>query len=63
MSKQSAIVIGGGIGGLGSACLLAKAGYQVELFEKNEILGGSAGIFSAEGFTFDMGPSSMSLRR
>ena len=56
-SQPSAIVVGGGIGGLGSACLLAKAGYQVDLYEKNEILGGSAGIFSAEGFTFDMGPS------
>jgi phytoene desaturase len=52
-----AIIIGGGMGGLGSACLLAKKGYDVELFEKNSQLGGVASTFSAEGFTFDMGPS------
>lgn len=57
MNQQTAIVIGGGIGGLGTACLLAKAGYKVELFEKNEQLGGRASLFSAEGFRFDMGPS------
>ena len=54
---QSAIIIGGGIGGLGTAALLAKKGFNVQLFEKNETLGGVAGTFSAKGFTFDMGPS------
>ena len=55
--NHSAIVVGGGIGGLGSACLLAKSGWKVELFEKNEQLGGVASQFSEGGFTFDMGPS------
>lgn len=55
--NHSAIVVGGGIGGLGTACLLAKSGWKVELFEKNEQLGGVASQFWAEGFTFDMGPS------
>lgn len=55
--KKTALVIGGGIGGLGTACLLAKAGMDVTILEKNEQLGGRAGQFSAEGFTFDMGPS------
>src|SRR6476620_6303194 len=50
-------IIGGGIGGLATAALLAKKGFQVKLFEKNENLGGVANTFSAEGFTFDMGPS------
>lgn len=56
-SEQSAIVIGGGIGGLATAALLAKKGFEVRLFEKNETLGGVANTFSAQGFTFDMGPS------
>ena len=55
--KSSAIVVGGGIGGLGTACLLAKSGFDVDLYEKNEQLGGVASTFSADGFTFDMGPS------
>ena len=34
-----------------------QVGWKVELFEKNEQLGGVASQFQAEGFTFDMGPS------
>lgn len=55
--KIRALVIGGGIGGLGTACLLAKKGYEVTLVEKNEEIGGVASTFSEGGFTFDMGPS------
>lgn len=55
--KQSVIIIGSGIGGLGSAALLAKAGYEVTVLEKNTNLGGRANIFEADGYTFDMGPS------
>lgn len=51
------IIVGSGIGGLATACLLAKAGYEVEVFEKNECLGGRASIFEANGYRFDMGPS------
>ncbi len=51
------IVIGGGIGGLASAALLAKKGYSVQLFEKNDELGGRARKFNSQGFHFDMGPS------
>jgi len=54
---KSVSVIGAGFSGLSSACLLAKAGYQVTVFEKNETSGGRARKFSTDGFTFDMGPS------
>ncbi len=57
MTKQKVIVIGAGIGGLGTAGLFAKKGYDVEVFEKNANLGGRANIFEADGFKFDMGPS------
>jgi len=50
-------VIGGGFGGLSTACYLADAGADVTVFEKNEQLGGRASRLEAEGFTFDMGPS------
>ena len=55
--KKKVIIIGSGIGGLGSAALLAKSGYEVTVIEKNKTLGGRANIFEAEGYTFDMGPS------
>lgn len=54
---RNAIIIGSGIGGLATACLLAKQGYQVQVLEKNESLGGRASVFEAQGYRFDMGPS------
>ncbi|MEP6944598.1 MAG: phytoene desaturase family protein [Acidobacteriota bacterium] len=56
MNKR-VIIIGAGIGGLGTAGLFAKKGYDVTVFEKNENLGGRANIFEAHEFKFDMGPS------
>ena len=58
MTKQKhAIIIGSGIGGLATACLLGKKGYKVTLLEKNERVGGRANLYEEEGFVFDMGPS------
>lgn len=51
------IIIGGGIGGLATANLLAQEGYEVTIYEKNDQLGGRAGQFKKDGFTFDTGPS------
>lgn len=45
---KTAIIIGAGIGGLGTAALLSKAGCQVTVFEKNEQAGGRASLFHAD---------------
>jgi phytoene desaturase len=50
-------VIGAGFAGLSAASFLAKKGWDVTIVEKNEMPGGRARKFEAEGFTFDMGPS------
>lgn len=50
-------VIGGGYSGMSAAAYLAKAGFAVDLIEKNSTLGGRGRQFSANGFHFDMGPS------
>lgn len=55
--KKKIIIIGGGIGGLATAALFGKKGYEVQLFEKNTNLGGRANTFTVDGFTFDTGPS------
>lgn len=55
--EKNIIIIGGGIGGLGAAALLSKAGHKVTVIEKNDKVGGRANIFKADGYTFDMGPS------
>ncbi|WP_375448257.1 phytoene desaturase family protein [uncultured Fibrella sp.] len=51
------LVIGAGFSGLSVATSLAHKGYDVTIVEKNEMPGGRARTFQAEGFTFDMGPS------
>ena len=56
MAKK-VIIIGAGIGGLATANLLAKAGYEVSIYEKNQQPGGRAGLLEIDGFRFDTGPS------
>lgn len=51
------VIIGAGIGGIATANLLAKAGYDVTVIEKNDQPGGRAGLLKKDGFTFDTGPS------
>ncbi len=51
------IVIGAGFSGIAAATELAQLGHDVTILEKNNSPGGRARVFSAEGFTFDMGPS------
>jgi phytoene desaturase len=50
-------VIGSGFSGLAAATCLANDGFDVTLFEKNELPGGRARKFESSGFVFDMGPS------
>lgn len=50
-------IIGSGFSALSNACYLAKNGHHVDVFEKNNTLGGRARTKHIEGFTFDMGPS------
>ncbi|MDB5022346.1 MAG: phytoene dehydrogenase [Mucilaginibacter sp.] len=58
MSKnKQVIVIGAGFSGLSAAALMAKAGYQVTILEKNDQPGGRASVWEQDGFRFDMGPS------
>ena len=54
-------IIGGGLGGLASACVLASRGYEVILFEKNAWLGGKAAVLEQDGFRFDMGPTILTV--
>ena len=54
---KKVIVIGSGFSSLSASCYLAKAGYNVEMFEKNATVGGRARQLVKEGFTFDIGPS------
>ena len=54
---KKVIIIGSGFSAIAAACYMAKAGYSVQVLEKNEQLGGRASILEIDGFKFDMGPS------
>ncbi|WP_018971031.1 phytoene desaturase family protein [Rubritalea marina] len=60
-SSPSIAIIGSGLGGLSAAISLKSAGYDVEIFEKNERIGGKLNILEKDGFTFDLGPSIFTL--
>lgn len=51
------IIIGAGFGGISLAALLAKKGFEVHVYEKNDQIGGRARLIQEYGYTFDMGPS------
>src|SRR5919107_5466215 len=57
MPQKKVVIIGSGFAGLSAACFMAKAGWQVDVIEKNATPGGRAGQLKSEGFSFDMGPS------
>jgi diapolycopene oxygenase len=60
-NKKSVIVVGGGLGGISAAISLAQEGYDVSLYEKNARIGGKLNQLHAEGYTFDLGPSILTL--
>ncbi|MEL6106192.1 MAG: phytoene desaturase family protein [Planctomycetota bacterium] len=60
-NSLNVVVVGGGLAGLSSACVLAARGHRVTLLDKNDWLGGKAAIHQEEGFRFDMGPTILTL--
>lgn len=63
VSTKKVAVIGGGLGGLASACVLGARGHAVTLYDKNDWVGGKAAVFTEGGFRFDMGPTILTVPR
>jgi len=59
--KEKVAVIGSGLGGISAAISLAQEGFQVEVFEKNNKIGGKLNFITDQGYTFDLGPSILTL--
>ena len=55
------VVVGGGVGGMAAAIRLGAAGHHVTLLERNPELGGKLASRTIDGFTFDTGPSLLTL--
>lgn len=55
--KKQVSIIGAGFSSIAAACYLARDGYKVTVYEKNDHIGGRARQLVRDGFTFDMGPT------
>jgi phytoene desaturase len=55
--KREVTIIGAGPGGLASAMLLAEAGFEVTVLEREPQVGGRTSTLEAGGFRFDRGPT------
>ncbi|MBB3109500.1 diapolycopene oxygenase [Paenibacillus phyllosphaerae] len=60
-NARKVIVVGGGLGGLAAAIRLRADGHEVVVVERNERAGGRMNQRSAMGFTFDTGPSALTM--
>ena len=58
---KKAVVIGAGIGGMATAIRLSCQGFQVEVFEASDHIGGKLHVNEHNGFRFDLGPSLFTL--
>lgn len=60
-NTRKVIIIGAGLGGLSAAISLATRGYSIHVFEKNDKVGGKLNVLKKDGFSFDLGPSILTL--
>lgn len=61
MNRKKVIVVGSGLGGLSAAISLAQSGYDVVVHEKNAKIGGKLNVLKERGYSFDLGPSILTL--
>ncbi len=57
------VIVGGGVGGLMAAIRLRTAGHHVTVLERLEQAGGKLATYERDGYTFDIGPSLVTMPR
>ncbi len=59
--RRKAVIIGSGFGGLAAAIRLSVKGYDVQVLEKLDKAGGRGYVHQQDGFTFDAGPTIITM--
>jgi phytoene desaturase len=60
--KKSIAIIGAGPGGLAAAMLLAQRGFRVQVFEKQDVIGGRNSEVRLGEYRFDLGPTFLMMK-
>ena len=55
------VIVGAGLAGLAAACHLSRSGHEVVVLERGAQVGGLAGTRQDAGFTFDLGPTVLTM--
>jgi phytoene desaturase len=59
--RPAVVVVGGGVGGLATSIRLRAAGHRVTVLERRPEVGGKLTVHQRDGFSFDIGPSLVTL--
>ncbi len=59
--RDRIVIVGAGLGGLAAACHLAGRGHDVTVVEREGLPGGRAGRLVLDGYTFDTGPTVLTM--
>jgi phytoene desaturase len=59
--RRRVVVVGAGLGGLAAAIRLLASGFEVTVVERERSLGGRAAQIKERGFSFDVGPSLITM--
>lgn len=60
--KKHIVIVGAGPGGLAAAMLLAQRGFRVQVFEKQDVIGGRSAEVSLGDYRFDLGPTFLMMK-
>ena len=60
--KRHIVIVGAGPGGLAAAMLLAQRGFRVQVFEKQDVIGGRNAEVRLDDYRFDLGPTFLMMK-
>src|SRR4051795_10043648 len=60
--KRHVVIVGAGPGGLATAMLLAQRGFRIQVFEKQDVIGGRNAEVRLGEYRFDLGPTFLMMK-